>query len=142
MKTRTLLTASILALTVGAPAAQANSEVIDQIVADLSAQGFVRIEIDIERDGTFDVDAYGGGREGDFYFDAAGNLLSSDIDENEIYGASYTGGSPARVELDDDSRDYAEIDYDDDDDDDDDDYDDGDDYDDSDDDDDDDYDDD
>jgi hypothetical protein len=68
--------------------------VIDQIVADLSAQGFVRIEIDIERDGTFDVDAYGGGREGDFYFDAAGNLLSSDIDENEIYGASYTGGRP------------------------------------------------
>jgi hypothetical protein len=125
MKTRNLLTASVLALTVGAPTAFANnSQVIDQIVADLSAQGFVRIEIDIERNGTFDVDAYGGGREGDFYFDAAGNLLSSDIDVNAAYGEAYTGGDPALVvELDDDydddddydERDDGDDDYDDDD---------------------------
>ncbi len=130
MKARTLFSASILALIVGAPAVQANtSEIIDQIVADLTAQGFVRIEIDVERDGTFDVDAYGGGLEGDFYYDASGNLLSSDIESNEAYGASYTGEAQAVVELDDDDDDDDDYDddYDDDDDDDDDDEDDGDD---------------
>lgn len=113
MRTNKLLSASVIALAVAAPASHANtSEVIDQIVADLSEQGFVRIEIDIERDGSIDVDAYGGGREGDFYFDSDGNLLSSDIDENEAYGASYAGGDPSDVSIDDDDL------YDDDDDDD------------------------
>ena len=118
MQTSRLLSASILAIAVGTSASHAvSSEVIDQIVADLSSQGFVRIEIDIERNGILDVDAYGGGREGDFYYDAEGNLLRSEIDDNPSYGSSYAGGDPSYVDIDRDHDDDDDDGYDDDDDD-------------------------
>jgi hypothetical protein len=110
-----LLTSSIIAITVAGSAACAQpQEAIDRIVEDLAAQGFVRIEIDIERDGTLDVDAYGGGREGDFNYDSAGNLLSFEIEEDDDYGPGYTGSDPDDDYEDDD---YEDDDYEDDDDD-------------------------
>lgn len=106
-----LLTSSIIAIAVAGSAAYAQpQEAIDRIVEDLAAQGFVRIEIDIERDGSLDVDAYGGGREGDFNYDSAGNLLSFEIEEDDDYGPGYTGSDP------DDDDDEDDDDYDDDDD--------------------------
>lgn len=82
-KTFNLFTVSAAALIAGAAHVHAQSvpqSVIDAVVADLSAQGFTRIEIDVERN-RLDVDAYGPNREGDFYYTRAGQLLSSDIDE-------------------------------------------------------------
>jgi hypothetical protein len=124
MRTPRLLSASVIALAVGTTASHAvTQDVIDQIVADLTGEGFVRIEIDIERNGTLDVDAYGGGREGDFYYDSEGNLIRSEIEDNAAYGTSYSGGDPASVDVDYDDDDYDDDDddddYDDDDDDDD-----------------------
>jgi hypothetical protein len=96
MQTKSLLTASVFALAATAPAGATPQETIDRIVDDLSRQGYVRIEIDIERDGSFDVDAYGGGREGDFYYDAAGRLLGSEVERDDAYGAGYRGEAPGR----------------------------------------------
>lgn len=101
MQQTAILSASAIALALGTPTVSANTtDVVDQIVAELSAQGFSRIEIDIERDGTFDVDAYGGGREGDFYFDAEGNLIDVDIDRSRAFGMSYRGNRPLIVDFD------------------------------------------
>lgn len=89
-KFTTTLTASAIALVAGSVGASAQSQqVIDGIVASLTAQGFSRIEIDIERGG-LDVDAYGPGIEGDFYYTRSGRLVSSDID------ADY-GDDPSRA---------------------------------------------
>ena len=122
MRAITLLATTAVALTVGASLAKAApQDVIDRIVEDLVAQGYVRIEIDIERNGILDVDAYGGGRDSDFYYDAEGNLLRSYTERDDSYGPGFTG---RLVEIDDDRYDddddrYDDDRYDDDDDDDD-----------------------
>ncbi len=120
-KTFKLITVSAAALIAGAAHAQSIPQsVIDAVVADLSAQGFTRIEIDVERN-RLDVDAYGANIEGDFYYTRSGELISADIDE------SSSGQSVAGIGVDyDDGDDYDDDDdYDDRDDDD---YDDGEDY--------------
>jgi hypothetical protein len=106
MKTTAILSASLVALAAATPAVQASpQQVIDRIVDDLTRQGFVRIEIDIERDGSFDVDAYGGGREGDFTFDPRGDLLDADVDDNDDYGTGYSGRDDDDDDDDDDTWD-------------------------------------
>jgi hypothetical protein len=80
-------------LAASGPASAVPQSVIDRIVSDLSAQGFARIEIDIESD-YIDVDAYGAGVEGDFYFSRSGVLLDADIDRHdsgEWHGGAYSG---------------------------------------------------
>ena len=78
-----LLGTSALALMLHAtPAAAVDQAVIDGIVADLSAQGFSRIEIEIARSG-IDVDAYGAGFEGDFEYRRDGTLVRADIDDDD-----------------------------------------------------------
>ncbi|WP_375551576.1 hypothetical protein [Rhodophyticola porphyridii] len=119
-KTAKFMTASTAALLIGAaPALAVPQSVIDSIVAELSAQGFQRIEIDIERN-EIDVDAYGAGFEGDFTYSREGQLLGSDIDE---YADDDSGrwNSDDSYDDDDDDDDYDDDDYRDDDDDDDDD---------------------
>ena len=114
MKRTTLLSISTAALVFGAGAAMAVEQaVIDAIMADLSAQGFTRIEIEVQRN-RLDIDAYGGGREGDFYYSLDGVLLSFEVEEDDSYTFAPDGT-------------YIDLDLDDDDDDDDDDEDDGDD---------------
>lgn len=91
MTRTTLMSASAAALILGAGNAMAVEQaVIDAIVADLSAQGFSRIEIDIERT-RLDVDAYGGGQEGDFYYSLDGTLLWSQVKPDDSYATVPAG---------------------------------------------------
>ena len=124
MKRTTLLSISTAALVLGAGSAMAVEQaVIDAIVADLSAQGFTRIEIEVQRN-RLDIDAYGGGREGDFYYSLDGVLLSFEVEEDDSYTFAPDG---TYIDLDDDDDDEDGDDDDDEDDGDDDDEDDGDD---------------
>ena len=102
MKRTTLLSISTAALVLGAGSAMAVEQaVIDAIVADLTAQGFTRIEIEVQRN-RLDIDAYGGGREGDFYYSLDGVLLSFEVEEDD----SYTFGPDGTyIDLDDDDDD-------------------------------------
>ena len=117
MKRTTLLSISTAALVLGAGSAMAVEQaVIDAIVADLSAQGFTRIEIEVQRN-RLDIDAYGGGREGDFYYSLDGVLLSFEVEEDDSYTfAPY--GTYIDLDLDDDDDDDDDDDEDDGDDDD------------------------
>jgi hypothetical protein len=117
MRAITLLATSAVALAVGASLAKAApQDVIDKVVEDLVAQGYVRIEIDIERNGGLDVDAYGGGRDSDFYFDREGNLLRVSSERDDDYGPGFTG-QRVRIDDDRDDDDHRYDDYDDNDDD-------------------------
>ena len=102
MKRTTLLSISTAALVLGAGSAMAVEQaVIDAIVADLSAQGFTRIEIEVQRN-RLDIDAYGGGREGDFYYSLDGVLLSFEVEEDDSYTFAPDG---TYIDLDDDDDD-------------------------------------
>ncbi|WP_430449452.1 hypothetical protein [Rhodophyticola sp.] len=117
-KTAKFMTASTAALLIGAaPALAVPQSVIDSIVAELSAQGFQRIEIDIERN-EIDVDAYGAGFEGDFTYSRDGQLLDSDIDEYADDDSGRWNSDDSYDDDDDDDDDYDDDDYRDDDDDD------------------------
>jgi len=125
-KLTALTAASTAALIFGAGSALAvEQSVIDGIVDDLAAQGFSRIEIEVGPLG-LDVDAYGAGREGDFYYTRNGWLLSSDIDreDDQDEGGSQWWQASSYSDADDAYDRWDDDDYDDDDDDDDDDYDD------------------
>ena len=105
MKRTTLLSISTAALVLGAGSAMAVEQaVIDAIVADLSAQGFTRIEIEVQRN-RLDIDAYGGGREGDFYYSLDGVLLSFEVEEDDSYTFAPDG---TYIDLDDDDDDDDE----------------------------------
>ena len=107
MKRTTLLSISTAALVLGAGSAMAVEQaVIDAIVADLSAQGFTRIEIEVQRN-RLDIDAYGGGREGDFYYSLDGVLLSFEVEEDDSYTFA-PDGTYIDLDLDDDDDDDDE----------------------------------
>lgn len=120
-KTAKFMTASTAALLIGAaPALAVPQSLIDSIVAELSAQGFQRIEIDIERN-EIDVDAYGAGFEGDFTYSRDGQLLDSDIDEyadddSDRWNSDDSDDDDYDDDDDDSSYDDDDDDYDDDDD--------------------------
>ena len=107
MKRTTLLSISTAALVLGAGSAMAVEQaVIDAIVADVSAQGFTRIEIEVQRN-RLDIDAYGGGREGDFYYSLDGVLLSFEVEEDDSYTFA-PDGTYIDLDLDDDDDDDDE----------------------------------
>ncbi|MEM9756170.1 MAG: hypothetical protein AAF914_09260, partial [Pseudomonadota bacterium] len=107
IRTSLVTTTTLLALLAGGASAQSVPQsVLDQIVSDLTAQGFSRIEIDIDDD-EIDVDAYGPGISGDFYYSLTGRLLEVDLDdEDEVWGSSGSSGGGGWSDDDDDYDDY------------------------------------
>jgi hypothetical protein len=93
-KTTTTLAVTALALVLAAPGAQAAPQsVIDAITHHLKGQGFDRIEIDITTT-LIDIDAYGAGIEGDFYYTHGGHLIYSDIYRyRHLVGGYVRGGA-------------------------------------------------
>ena len=82
-RTANLMTTSTAALIVAAaPAIAVPQSVIDAIVADLSAQGFTRIEVEID-DEEIEVDAHGAEGEAEFYYSRDGALLSAEHDGDD-----------------------------------------------------------
>lgn len=79
MKLKTYLTITTVAAVIGVTAfAQPADDVVNAVVADLTAQGYTDIEVELEAGG-FEVEAKKGTAEVEFDYDADGNLIEEEI---------------------------------------------------------------